>query len=144
MKALLVALLALFSGSAFGQTTGACTNSSGILLASAARTAATTTSPDIVNSNYAGIHLIMNTSAYTSGNFTPTIQGKDPISGTYYSILVGAAVSATGIQIIKVYPGIATAANGAASDFMPRIWRVSVAGASSPVATFSISYFSEC
>ncbi len=112
------------------------------LLAATAETATVNTA-DQINNSWKGGHFIFNASAYTSGTFTPHIQGKDPVSGTYYDICLGAAISSTGITVVKVYPGIATAVTGACSDILPRIWRISVVGASTPVATLSIGYFGE-
>lgn len=117
-------------------------NIQGSLLVSAARTA-TANSSDRDNVGTRGIHVIVNISAYTSGTFTPTIQGKDPITGTYYTILAGTALNSTGTTILKVYPGITAAANASASDFIPKTWRVSMVGASTPVATFSVGFFAE-
>jgi hypothetical protein len=47
------------------------------------------------------------------------MQGKDPVTETYYNILVGPAIAATGATILKIYPGIGTVVNGAASDVLP-------------------------
>jgi hypothetical protein len=104
-------------------------------LASAARTAAIN-SADLTNYNWKGAHIIVNVSSYTSGTLTVTIQGKDPISGSYYSILVGAGITSAGITILKVYPGILAAPNAAASDIIPRTWRVSCSAVS---ATYSVA-----
>lgn len=108
------------------------------ILPSAARTDAEVVSVDQTNSGWRGAHVIVNVSAYTSGTYTLYVQGKDPVSGTYYNILGGTALSATGISIYKIYPGISTIVNGSASDILPRIWRVRFVGASSPSMTFSV------
>lgn len=108
------------------------------ILPSAARTAATVDSADQTNSGWRGAHVVLNVSAFTSGTYTLHIQGKDPVSGTYYDILVGTALAATGVSIYKVYPGISTVANGSAADILPRIWRVRLVGAASPSMTFSV------
>jgi hypothetical protein len=131
--ALLIALAPLF---ALAQ------NSGGTLIPSAAYTA-TVTSGDQDNTQFRGVHVVINVSSYTNGNFTPKIQGKDPASGTYYDILVGPAISATGATVLKVYPGIGSAANGAAQDILPKTWRVTVIGASTPSATLSVGFFYE-
>lgn len=134
-------VLALLASVAHAQTnTG---NLSGTLLASASRTAATVTSADQTNNNWRGIHLITNVSAYVGGNYTPKIQGKDPVSGNYYDILVGPPISATGMTVMKIYPGIAAVTSAAAADFLPRVWRVSISGASTPSMTFSVGFFLE-
>lgn len=108
------------------------------ILPSAARTDAEVLSADQTNSGWRGAHIIVNVSAYTSGTYTLYVQGKDPVSGTYYNILVGTALSATGISIYKIYPGVSVLVNGSASDILPRIWRVRLVGASTPSMTFSV------
>lgn len=111
------------------------------VLASAARTATTVTSADQVNDSWSSAHVIINVSAYTSGNYTPKVQAKDPVSGTYYDLCVGTAISATGITLLKVGPGFAASPNAICGDMLPRVWRISLAGASTPVMTFSVGAF---
>ena len=112
-------------------------NLSATILPSALRTAAQVSSADQINLRWTGATVIVNVTAFVSGTYTPKIQGKDPVSGTYYDILVGPAIGATGITILKIYPGISVVANGAASDFLPRVWRVQLNG-TTPSMTISI------
>lgn len=113
-------------------------NHTATVLASAERTA-TVNSADQVNHNARGVHITVNVSAYpAAASITPKIEGKDPVSGTYYTILEGVAMTATGIQILKVYPGIGEIANGAASDILPRDWRVTVTHADADAVTYSV------
>lgn len=113
-------------------------NLSGTLIASGVQTAAQVSSADQTNPSFACGHIIVTVSAYTSGNYTPKIQGKDAASGTYYDILIGTAMSGTGQQVIKVCPGAGQLTNGAAADFLPRIWRAQINGLSTPSMTLSI------
>lgn len=136
MKRLLVALLLLLPLLAAAQ------NSGGTLIPSFAYTA-TVSSNDMDNGQFRGVHVIVNVSAYTGGTFTPKIQGKDPASGTYYDILVGPAIAATGATVLKVYPGILASGSAAAQDILPKTWRVTVIGASTPSATLSVGFFYE-
>jgi hypothetical protein len=86
------------------------------------------------------LHVIINVTSITdSPEVEPHIQGKDPISGTYYDILVGNDITATGITILKVYPGIGQIANGAASDILPRTWRVRMEHDDSDSITYSVA-----
>lgn len=107
------------------------------LFASAARTA-TATTPAQTNVSWQGLHLIINVSAYTSGTWTPHIQAQDPVSLTWYDLLVGNGITATGTTVLKVRPGIVAVANTSAADALPRTWRVSVVGTLTPIATFSV------
>ena len=125
----------LFNGSTWDRERA---NTEETILASAARTA-TTNSADFTNFNARGGHFQINVTSITATpSITPTIQGKDPVSGTYYDILVGTAITTTGITILKVYPGILAIANGAASDILPRTYRVSVAHGDADSITYSV------
>ncbi len=114
-----------------------------IPIASATLTGATVNSADFKNESYRGGHFIVNVSGFTSGTYTPHIQGKDPVYGTYYDVLVGPPISATGTTILKVYPGLSAIANGSASDILPATWRVQMIGASSPNMALSVTAYLE-
>ena len=112
-------------------------NRSVTLLASAARTATNSTG-DQSNNSWRGVHVIIDVTSITaSPSVVPTIQGKDEVSGVYYSILVGTAITATGTTVLKVYPGIGTLAGGAASDVLPSTWRVTFTHADTDSITYS-------
>jgi len=134
---ILVALaLALAAAGAFAQNA----NRGGTIYESATR-AATVTSGDIANDVYRGIHLIVDVTTAPGGDtITPKIQGKDLTSGKYYDILVGAAISSTGTNVLKVYPGIGASANAAANDFLPRVWRVVVTHSAGTNFVYSVGY----
>ena len=109
------------------------------LLASAARTA-DVNSADFTNYNAKGLHVILNVSALAATpSIVPFIQGKDPISGTYYDILEGLPITTTGINIIKVYPGISAVVNVSASDLLPRTYRVRVEHGDADSITYSVA-----
>lgn len=135
MKRILFALVALLIGaSAFAQNT---TNLPVTLFASAARTTSATTA-DQSNTAWHRIQLLVNVTVAASGTYTPHIQGKDPVSGGYYDILVGNAISTTGMTVLTVGPGVLALPNAASQQFLPRTWRVQMVGASTPSMTFSV------
>jgi len=108
------------------------------LLASLARTANVDT-PDQTNFGHKGLHLIIDVTSVTlTPSVVPTIQGKDPLSGKYYNLLVGLAITATGTTVLKVYPGITASANVSASDLLPQIWRVRMVHADVDSITYSV------
>lgn len=108
------------------------------LLASAARTAAVATDAQL-NKGHRGCHIIIDvTLDGAAASVTPTIQGQDPASGKWYTVLAGSAIAAVGTTVLKVYPGIGAVANGAASDVLPPVWRLSVAVADSDALTYSV------
>ncbi len=113
---------------------------SGTLLASAARTADVDTL-DQVNEFFRGVKVYINVSASAD---TPsvvfTIQEKDPVSGTYTTVLASAAVTGTGHTVLTVYPGVTVTANVSASVALPRNWRVNCNAADADSLTYSLGY----
>ena len=107
------------------------------VLVSAARTTAQT-SADYLNRGHRGLHLVIDVTSVTATPvLTVTIEGKDA-NGIYYDVLEGAAISATGTTVLKVYPGLPGSANAVANDVLPPVWRVTVAVADADSATYSI------
>jgi hypothetical protein len=96
-----------------------------VLLASGAVTA-NSNSFDAVNYNSKGLKLFIKTGAFGSGAsaITVTIQGKDPVSNSYYTILTSASLTASTFTVLSVYPGLAVTANVSANDVLPRTWNV--------------------
>lgn len=88
-----------------------------------------------------GIKVVVDITAITgtSPTLTVTIRGKDAASGAYYTLLASAALSATGVTVLTVYPGIAVTANVSDSDHPPATWDVSYAiGGTTPAVTATI------
>lgn len=114
-------------------------NKAVLILASAAQTAAEVDTTAQINNQWTGAQIVINVSAYTGGNYTPHVQGLDPFTGAYYDILVGSAISATGVTVLKVGRGTLAVPNAAAQDSLPLTWRVQMIGAATPSMTFSIT-----
>lgn len=115
--------------------------STGALQTHAAAGAGTTQSADQTNYNARGLHVTVDITA-TGGTptLTVTIEGKDPTSGKYYTILASSALASTGTTILRVYPGLTAAANVTANDALPRVWRVkSVIAGTTPSITATIA-----
>lgn len=107
------------------------------VLASAAQTT-TQTQADQINQLCRGIVVVLNVTAAGLGSITLEIDGKDPVSGAYYALLTGAAVTTNGTTIYRVYPGLAAVANATASDVLPRTWRVKVTANNANAVTYSV------
>lgn len=138
-KLLALVVLATIAGLAYAQAS--VSNLPIQLIASGAYTQASVVSTDRSNPSWRGVQVTINISAYTSGTYTPHIEGKDPVSGAYYDILVGSALNGTGTTLLSVYPGITATGNVSASNVLPATWRVEMVGASTPSATFSVGGF---
>lgn len=106
--------------------------------ASAARTADPSYTI-ITNYNGKGCHLVINVTSITS---TPsvvfTIEGRDILSGEYYTILASAAIVATGTTILRVYPGLTASTNLVANDILPRTIRIKAVHADADSITYSV------
>lgn len=108
------------------------------VLVSASRTA-TTNSSDFENIEGRGLHLAIDVTAVTATpSVTFTIQGKDSVSGEYYTILASSAITGTGTTVLRVYPGLTASANAVANDTLPRLWRVSATHADADAITYSV------
>lgn len=94
-------------------------------------------------SGASGLDVYFNITALTgtTPSLTVTIQGKDPVSGQYYTILASAAVTTAVFTHLQAVDGIAVAANLTANMQMPPIWRLAwtIGGSAGPTVTCSIS-----
>lgn len=125
----------LFDGaSAYPKQRG---NTDETILASAARTIATN-SADFKNYNGRVLTLVIDVTVYTAGSITVTIQGKDDVSGKYYTLLASVALAATGTTVLRIGPGVLAAANLSTPLPLPRVWRASVAVGSADSVTYSV------
>jgi hypothetical protein len=129
------AALLLYNGSTRDRARG---NQDLTVFASAARTA-DPTAVIITNYNARGLHLVINVTATTS---TPsvvfTIEGRDVLSGEYYTILASVAITAIGTTVLRIYPGLGASANVIANDVLPRTIRVKAVHADSDSITYSV------
>lgn len=109
------------------------------VLASAARTA-TESSADQNNIGYRGLHVVVDVTADPgTASVTFTIQGKDPVSGNYYTLLESAAVNSVSTTVLRVFPGATASANTAANDGIPATWRVTATHADAQSITYSVA-----
>lgn len=124
-------------------------NSDNITVLSIASGTTTQTSPDQTNTNFRGAYIIVNVTTLTgaSPTLTPKIQGKDPVSGQYFSLLLATtAISAAGTFVYLIYPNAAAGTQGVtqSSGFaLPHTWNVvmTVGGTvSNEVYTVAASY----
>jgi hypothetical protein len=97
---------------------------------------------DQTNTLFRGLKLVIDITAIsgTSPTLTVTVQGKDPVSGKYYTILASAALAAVATTVLTVYPGAPATANVSANDVLPSTWRViSSIGGTGPSVTATIA-----
>lgn len=93
---------------------------------------------DQTNYNSRGVTVVVVTTAIGTGSITVTIQGKDQASGTYYTLLAGAAIITNTTNRYTVFPGAVVAANVSANDALPYQWRIIVTANNANAATYSV------
>jgi hypothetical protein len=113
-------------------------NTQNTLLASAARTV-TTSSADQTNYNASGVTIVVDVTVIPSGSLTLTIEGKDALSGKYFTLLTGAAISTVSTNVYQVYPALTAVANLIANNVIPRTYRVTVTAGDATSITYSVA-----
>lgn len=121
-------------------------NTQGTLLASAARTAQTS-SPTQTNYNARGVVVFLNvTAASGTGGLQPVMQGLDPVSGNGFSLnATPTAVITTGTFAYVWYPGAVLPGGGTSiaqvlSAPVPRTWAVTIVVGNATSYTYSLGY----
>lgn len=93
-----------------------------------------------------GLLVFINVTAIsgTTPTLTVTLKGLIDEAGTAsYTIIASAALNATGLTVLRIYPGLTAAANLVVSDAVPgRCQLSSVIGGTTPSVTATISAYS--
>lgn len=113
------------------------TDTAAALISLTTSASGTFNSADQTNYNGRGLQLGVNITATIAQTLQVTVQGKDIVSGQYYTVGGGtAALASTGFTNVTIYPGITTTANLDFAQVLPRTWRVQavVSGAGSTLS----------
>lgn len=123
-------------------------NTSFTAIAAAPGTTTTSTSGNVLNTRGRGISCLMDLVGHTGASLRPAIDGYDPLSGTYYPILLANTPQTTTGQVrFSVYPAaiaasaqITSAATGTigVNDVLPRVIRVRSVAANSASHTVTV------
>lgn len=107
--------------------------------ASAARTATPTAFNGIADDDVKGMVVTIDCTAVTA---TPsvvfTLSGIDQLSGKVYTILVSAAITATGTTILRIQPSLTVSANLVAKDMVPSKWRIAPVHGDADSITYTV------
>ena len=98
----------------------------------------TQTGADQTNYNHRGAIIVLDMTSVGTGNVTLSVQGKDALSGKYYTIFTGAAISTNSTNVYTIYPGATATANVAVSYPLPRTWRVTVTANNANATTYTV------
>lgn len=115
---------------------------SSLLALNLAASAANSDSGKLDNTGASGAHIVIDITAITGTTPTATftVEGYDPVSGKYYTLLASAALNATGTTVLRIFPGATVAANLAANDVMPRTFRIrSTIAGTTPTVTATVA-----
>lgn len=107
------------------------------VLASGARTT-TQTSSDYTNQDARALIVTLDVTSAGTGSITVTIQGKDAVSGKYFTLLAGAAVTTVTTNRYKVSPDLAAVANVTAQDHVTPTFRILVTHNNANTITYSV------
>lgn len=107
------------------------------LLASAARTATTSTVNQYRTTENAA-HIIIVVTAAGTGTLTPSINAIDAL-GNSYILLTGTAITTTGTNVLKIGRAIGQVANAATQDLLPDIYNFTVTKSDSSSWTYSLT-----
>lgn len=131
-----VTLRASSSESAFNQPINANIT---VIASTTSTSTATVSQSDQTNPFYRGIRVFLDVTAVTaSPSIILTIEGKDALSGTYYTLLAGAAVATVSTNSYVIFPGATVTANVSANTFLPATWRVKVASTDTDSITYRV------
>jgi hypothetical protein len=84
----------------------------------------TATTGDLTNLCNKGIHVLLRISAIATATCVLKVEGKDPASGEYYTLLESAALNSTGVKELLIFPGATATANVSANVFLPPIFKI--------------------
>ena len=105
---------------------------------------------DIKNPGYKGVVFMIDVDSHDSASgdesYVFNVQGKDGLSGSYYTLLSSVNVrtgGGDGLYVLEVHPALTEAANTKASRLLPDVVRVSVTvGGTTPTIDYTIrGYF---
>jgi hypothetical protein len=101
--------------------------------------AANAASEDLCNDYFRGVEVVIDMTVVPGvDTVTFTVEGKDPTSGKYFTLLASTALSAQATTVLKIYPGLTASANAVASDVLPRTWRVRATHSAGSNFTYSV------
>ncbi|PCJ26481.1 MAG: hypothetical protein COA94_05070 [Rickettsiales bacterium] len=108
------------------------------LFTSAARTATIVSSVLSAEEVISSIFTIDCTAVTSTPSVVFSIEGKDPLSGTFYNIIDSAAITATGTTTIQIGMNIIAAANIAANEMLPSEYRITATHGDGDSITYTV------
>ena len=110
-----------------------------VIFTSAARTA-TPTPATIQCASSQGLFYINVTAASVTPSVVFTISGVSPNGDVLYTILASAAITGTGLTVLRVSPHLTAAANTIAKDILPASLHIAPVHADADSITYSMHF----
>ena len=109
-------------------------------IAPSAARSATTTFGNFLNVNWRAIHVIVNVTAIGADSLTITINGRVAFPPfNFYPLLTSAAITTTGVTVLKIGIGFTPVSNLTANDMVPYITNVVATHSGADPITYSIA-----
>jgi len=111
-----------------------------ILAASAARTANPTLAPAAFDNDpgQCGVVVVVNITSAGTGSINCFVEGYDPASAAYFTILDSGALTTNQTKVLTVYPHVTDAANSKAGQALTKRWRVRINHNNANSITYSV------
>lgn len=110
-----------------------------LVFARAARTA--TSSVTFSCGSLGGLFFINVSAASATPSVVFTVKGNDPAyADRTYDILVSAAITGTGLTVLRIHPSLTAAANTIAKDILPDSITVTATHADADSITYSVEF----
>lgn len=109
-----------------------------VVFESAARTA--TSTQTIATGCLGGVFIINVTAVTATPSVVFTIKGVDPGSGSTWDILASAAITGTGMTVLRIHPSLTAAANTIAKDMLPQAVAVTATHGDGDSITYSVGF----
>ena len=110
-----------------------------IIFASAARTATSSVTVPVGECSQ-GLFFINVTAVALTPSVVFTIAGVSPNGDATYTILASAAITGTGLTVLRVSPHLTAAANTIAKDILPSAIKVTATHADTDSITYSVGF----
>jgi hypothetical protein len=107
------------------------------LYTSTARTA-TPTAATFTTDGHTGLRIVIDaTASAATPSVVPTIDFYDALSGTWSTLLTGAAITGTGTTVLQIGPGVTAANNVSVAGLLPLNLRLVMTHADSDSITYT-------
>lgn len=96
-------------------------------------------SVDLLNPDFVLLHVLIEITDGTAFSIIPSVEAKSAATGAYYPILIGNPITETGMQVLKVGPGLQPRTKRVSQDFVPNVFRIKMEHEDSAEVTYAVT-----